>query len=360
MEKLKTNRYVQIIFVALAGVVLVSLLTLIPSVTNVDANSDEVVSKTEVIASDQACDIALEHANVIEATFNEITLDDEDNTQVYVIDFTSEDIEYTYKINAITGEVISYESEVVETTQTSLTISAERAKLVAMNHAGVTSIVNYTVEADTDNDIDIYNIEFSSGNYKYEYVINVNDGIIIDSDKSVINISSTTSSTSTTTSGSSSSSTTSSSTSSSTTSSSHISESEAKSIAMNNAGISSVSDYHIKSYTKDNTKVYKVIFTSNNYKYVYEIRQSDGKILDVEKHKTGSSSSSSTSGISESEAKSIAMNHAGVSSVSRYEIKLDQKDDVQVYEIEFESGKYEYEYLIRVSDGTILRYEKDD
>ncbi|MCD7809870.1 MAG: PepSY domain-containing protein [Erysipelotrichaceae bacterium] len=357
MEKLKSNRYVQIIFVALAGVVLVSLLTLVPSVTNVDANSDEVVSETEVIDSDQACDIALEHANVVEATFNEITLDDEDNTQVYVIDFTSEDIEYTYKINAITGEVISYESETVETTQTSTTINAERAKLVAMNHAGVTSIENYKVEADTDNDIDIYNIEFSSGNYKYEYIINANDGTIIDSDKSVINTSSTTSSTSTTTSSSSSSST-----SSSTSSSSSISESKAKSIAMNHAGVSSVSDYHIKSYTKDNTKVYKVIFTSNNYKYVYEIRQSDGKILDVEKHKTGSSSSStsSTSGISESEAKSIAMNHAGVSSVSRYEIKLDQKDDVQVYKIEFESGKYEYEYLIRVSDGTILRYEKDD
>lgn len=354
MEKLKSNRYVQMIVVALAGVVLVSLLTLIPSVTQVDADNEEVVN--EVIEAEEARDIALAHANVSDATFNEITLDDEDDTPIYVVDFVSEDIEYVYKIDAITGEVVSYECDVVETTETSTTISAERAKLVAMNHAGVTSVENYKVEADIDDDIDIYKIEFTSGNYKYEYTINANDASIIDSDKSAIN---TSSSTSTTTSSSSS---TNSSSSSSTTSS-NISESEAKSIAMKNAGVTSVSDYHIKSYTKDKTKIYKVVFTSNNYKYVYEIRQSDGKILDSEKHKTGSSSSSTSSTssiISESEAKTIAMNHAGVTSVSRYEIKLDHEDDEQVYEIEFESGKYEYEFVIRASDGTILRYEKDD
>ena len=40
-------------------------------------------------------------------------------------------------------------------------------------------------------------------------------------------------------------------------------------------------------------------------------------------------------------------------------MKPDQKDGRSVYEIEFKSGGYEYEYEIDTATGTILEFDKD-
>lgn len=60
-------------------------------------------------------------------------------------------------------------------------------------------------------------------------------------------------------------------------------------------------------------------------------------------------------------AKEIALNHAGVKAVDaiELEVKPDQKDGRSVYEIEFKSGGYEYEYEIDTATGTILEFDKD-
>ena len=65
--------------------------------------------------------------------------------------------------------------------------------------------------------------------------------------------------------------------------------------------------------------------------------------------------------ITEAEAKNIALKHAGVSAdkIRDYDIEKDMEGGVLYYEIDFESGGYEYDYLIRVEDGKILRNEKE-
>ncbi|MCD7755441.1 MAG: PepSY domain-containing protein, partial [Firmicutes bacterium] len=66
--------------------------------------------------------------------------------------------------------------------------------------------------------------------------------------------------------------------------------------------------------------------------------------------------------IGESAAKTAALNHAGVtaSSITQYECELDTEKGVQVYEIEFKAGGYEYEYTINATTGAVISYEIDN
>ena len=60
-------------------------------------------------------------------------------------------------------------------------------------------------------------------------------------------------------------------------------------------------------------------------------------------------------------AKSVALNHAGVSEGKAYDmdIELDDEDGTLVYEIEFKSGGMEYSYEINAATGAILKHEAE-
>ena len=65
--------------------------------------------------------------------------------------------------------------------------------------------------------------------------------------------------------------------------------------------------------------------------------------------------------IGHAKAKSIALNHAGVSENEAYdmEIELDDEDGALVYEVEFKSGGMEYSYEINAASGAILKHEAE-
>ena len=65
--------------------------------------------------------------------------------------------------------------------------------------------------------------------------------------------------------------------------------------------------------------------------------------------------------IGHAKAKSIALNHAGVSENEAYdmEIELDDEDGTLVYEVEFKSGNMEYDYEIDAASGAILKHEAE-
>lgn len=65
------------------------------------------------------------------------------------------------------------------------TISAERAKQIALSHAGVGGASFIKVELDTDDGVQVYEIEFKVGNVEYEYDINAISGEIISSKSEV-------------------------------------------------------------------------------------------------------------------------------------------------------------------------------
>ena len=65
--------------------------------------------------------------------------------------------------------------------------------------------------------------------------------------------------------------------------------------------------------------------------------------------------------IGHAKAKSIALNHAGVSENEAYdmEIELDDEDGTLVYEVEFRSSNMEYSYEINAATGAILKHETE-
>ena len=70
---------------------------------------------------------------------------------------------------------------------------------------------------------------------------------------------------------------------------------------------------------------------------------------------------SGSADIGHAKAKSIALNHTGVSENEAYDmnIELDDEDGILVYEVEFKSGGMEYSYEINAATGEILKHEAE-
>ena len=131
---------------------------------------------------------------------------------VYEVDFKTESYEYEYEINASTGEVVKnnrgynddrYDDDYNQSGNTSVGgqtaggqtggnqntsdgtsfIDAAEAKRIALNHAGLSEsdIRGYGIETDRDYGVTVYEIEFKSGAYEYDYEINAETGAVIKS-----------------------------------------------------------------------------------------------------------------------------------------------------------------------------------
>ena len=162
------------------------------------------------ISAEEAKSIALKHAGVSESDLIGYSddLDSDYGIMHYDVEFKAGGYEYDYEINAATGDIIKNEKErdddyypVNNTANTNKTtnqntastvnttngnyISADEAKNIALNHAGV-SAANanwYKSELDYDDGRAKYEIEFVSGGYEYDYEINAASGEIIKSEK---------------------------------------------------------------------------------------------------------------------------------------------------------------------------------
>ena len=169
---------------------------------DIDASTGEVISSSVEtknieasqkssggdIGEEKARTIALNHAGVkaADAVFNKAKLDYDDGRAEYDIEFVSGNTEYEYDIDASTGEVISssVETKNIEASQKSSggDIGIEKARTIALNHAGVKAADAYELEAELDHDdgVTVYEIEFKSGNMEYEYKVDAYTGAILE------------------------------------------------------------------------------------------------------------------------------------------------------------------------------------
>ena len=159
------------------------------------------------IGIEKANEIAISHAGLSSGSvsFVKAKIDTEDGVKVYDIEFYSGNAEYDYEINSATGAIVSFDQDIenyeiptqpqsaaptqsatqpqtAAPTQTAASvISVDKAKQIALSHAGVGS-ANFTkVELDTDDGVRVYEIEFKVGNVEYEYDIDASSGAIISS-----------------------------------------------------------------------------------------------------------------------------------------------------------------------------------
>ena len=138
-----------------------------------------------------------------------------------------------------------------------------------------------------------------------------------------------------------------------------ITESEAKEIALEHAGVSNKKATFVKSKLdwEDGRRVYEVEFYADDYtEYDYEIDAVTGKILsydyDAEDYKAPSNSGSY---IGEEKAKSIAVSNVkGAETNNVVKVEFDYDDGRAVYEVKVVYNAMEYEFEIDASNGKIL------
>lgn len=329
---------------------------------------------TNDIGIEKAKEIALAHAGVAESetVFLFAEPDYDDGRLEYEVEFYAGQTEYDYTIDAKSGQVMKfdtdlewYSSETGAGYNWSGTIDTEKAKEIALEHAGVAAAdaLYLSAKPDYDDGVKVYDVEFYTDGTEYDYEINAETGAVLSFDHDLEWRGTKAASSANT-----SSSSASAAAASSATASGDIGADKAKSVALAHAGLSEgeVDFLYAQPDWENGRRVYDVEFYADGREYDYEILAADGTILsydyDAEREwnlpASTASSSSSGSYIGTEKAKSIVTSRAGVSGTFR-ELKLDWDDGRAVYEGEMRSGRTEYEFEIDAVSGAILDWDMD-
>ena len=146
------------------------------------------------IGAEKAKEIALQHAGVSasNAVFVKAERERDDGRLTYDVDFYAGNKEYDYEILAADGTILSYDADIEgyripssTSSSSSGYISVERAKEIALQHAGLSSSgVNFDkAEFDHDDGRAEYEIEFHHNFREYEYTIDAASGTILEAER---------------------------------------------------------------------------------------------------------------------------------------------------------------------------------
>ena len=335
-------------------------------------------SEKGYIGEAKAKTVALERAGVTESELllYKIGLDTHNGTMVYDVEFTTDSYEFDCDVNAKTGEIVKFEKEYngvapavsaqpdtaqPNTNQTAGEITVEEAKTIALEHAGVKAADATFIQAkrDYDNGRSVYEIEFvvASGNgyLEYDYDIATADGSIVSFDYDIEGYAAlvTAQPAATQAKGS-------------------ITVEEAKTIALNHAGLTAdaVTFVKAKQDYDDGRLVYEIEFVTtsgNGYlEYDYEIDAATGNILsydyDAESYTpqptTTTPSTATGALIDEATAKLTAVNQVpGASTSDIYEWKLDYDDGRWEYEGKIIYNQMEFEFTIDAATGAVIEWD---
>lgn len=192
-------------------------LNLLMDSKKIEAKDTHVVGKASdksYIGVDKAKAAAFANAGVKEAAVRdlEVELDVERGIMVYEVEFKANGTEYEYDINASNGEVVHLDKNIDDdryeeqnkkpvsvekpgnsgaatgnTPSSAELISAEKAKALALEHAGLKSaeVVFEKTELDEDDGIWEYDVEFRKGNIEYEYEIDAKSGKILKAERDI-------------------------------------------------------------------------------------------------------------------------------------------------------------------------------
>lgn len=254
-------------------------------------------ANTNPIKTEEAKQIALDHASVAAAdvTFLRADLSTEDGRKVFDIEFYNGAAEYDYEIDAVTGDILSSDMDIEDyiipkpssssagssavIDRSNGAISIEKAKEIALAHAGVAAAdVSFVrAEQDRENGKNVFDIEFYQGNTEYDYEIDVVTGDILSYDTDIENYANPTVNPAPVSIGGASASTTA-----PTQSSQYIGEEKAKSIALAKAPGATLSNIQLHLEYDDGIAVYEGTIVYNEIKYEFDIRATDGAIISWE------------------------------------------------------------------------------
>lgn len=134
------------------------------------------------IGEAKAKELALKHAGLSgkEVSFLQLKLDWDDGRAVYEVEFYSGSREYDYEIDAMTGAVVDFDSDIEDYTIPSAPsdskdyISREKAQKLAQARAPKATLIK--LELDVDDGRAVYEGELREGSMEYEFEIDAVTG----------------------------------------------------------------------------------------------------------------------------------------------------------------------------------------
>ena len=310
------------------------------------------------IDADKAKEIALQDAGVkaTAAQFEKAALEKDDGQSVYEVKFHTDEHAYEYTITAKDGHILDRDVDTWKQGPAADTspISLQDAKNRMLKNAGLKERDGTFLKASLNKEDaqEIYELKFKTAQKTYEYKLLAKDGTILEKDMETNAASGSEPENNK---------------GNSTASQQLISKADARSRALQDAGVSAKAATFTKTKLdyENGRQVYEIEFVTATMEYDYELDAESGAVrerkserLEIQNQEL---SKPSASYIGVDRAKSTALSHAGLQagSVTFTKAKLENDDGMSVYEIEFRKGSTEYEYSIDAYKGTILEWDKE-
>ena len=287
----------------------------------IDAKSGSIIYAGKFITLSEAKKIALDDAGCKDkVSFTEETLVSGGiKTPYYRLVFADAKTQWTYRIDAVLGNVLEKQQKEIVTTDF---ISLEEAKKIALEDAGLDEATQKIVftreELSRNQGKPCYLLEFYTGTNQYFYQIDAKSGSIIYAGK-------------------------------------FITLSEAKKIALDDAGCKDKVSFTEETLVSGGIKTpyYRLVFADAKTQWTYRIDAVLGNVLEKQQKEIVT-----TDFISLEEAKQIALKDAGLDDATQKIVftreELSRNSGKPCYILEFYTAKKQYSYKVDAKDGSIM------
>lgn len=291
------------------------------------------IAESNAIGAENAKNFAFADAGVdpVSVQYCEAEFDFENGHFVYDIAFSAGGSKYEYLIKSSDGSVVEREAEIKARDGSDVVVSAkitaDEAREIALADAGLAAAdVTFIKEKlDLDDGMAVYEIEFDTASHEYEYEINADTGSIYSKSKETASAVFPTG----------------------------VPESSAGSSTA--SGVIGAGTDPLPPQNNSTVHLHSTHDTHNSHD------MHNGQSVSSGSNTQNMSGSGTPAYIGADKAKSIAVGHAGfsVGDIAFIKSELDEDDGRMVYEVEFDQGSTEYEYIIDALTGDILDYEFD-
>ena len=287
----------------------------------IDAKSGSIIYAGKFITLSEAKKIALDDAGCKDkVSFTEETLVSGGiKTPYYRLVFADAKTQWTYRIDAVLGNVLEKQQKEIVTTDF---ISLEEAKKIALEDAGLDEATQKIVftreELSRNQGKPCYLLEFYTGTNQYFYQIDAKSGSIIYAGK-------------------------------------FITLSEAKKIALDDAGCKDKVSFTEETLVSGGIKTpyYRLVFADAKTQWTYRIDAVLGNVLEKQQKEIVT-----TDFISLEEAKEIALKDAGLDEATQKIVftreELNRNSGKPCYILEFYTAKKQYSYKVDAKNGSIM------
>ena len=287
----------------------------------IDAKSGSIIYAGKFITLSEAKKIALDDAGCKDkVSFTEETLVSGGiKTPYYRLVFADAKTQWTYRIDAVLGNVLEKQQKEIVTTDF---ISLEEAKKIALKDAGLDEATQKIVftreELNRNQGKPCYLLEFYTGTNQYHYQIDAKTGSIIYAGK-------------------------------------FITLADAKKIALDDAGCKDKVSFTEETLVSGGIKTpyYRLVFSDAKTQWTYRIDAVLGNVLEKQQKEIVT-----TDFISLEEAKQIALKDAGLDDATQKIVftreELSRNSGKPCYILEFYTAKKQYSYKVDAKDGSIM------